>query len=240
MRIAACAVLTLVACHPGSDDSFPIVPGGDDSPITPPPDTTPADASGDAATAIAGRVCVVTDLRSLTSGCATTGVAGIAVTLGTRTTVTLADGTFTMSVASGETPSGAWSASGAAYVTSRVLFGGPNLIPMTTEARYAEILLANGMVSGGGQGAIIGRVSTSGAARPGITASTAPVATYVAHYDAATALQWEQDATGANGVFWIPGAPVGDVAVTLTPGTLTPVVLPVGDQAITFATFDIL
>jgi len=239
MRIAACALLTFAACHPGSDDSFPIVPQGDDTTIMPGPDAAPADASGDSLVALTGRVCVVADLRNLTSGCATVGAADISVQLGTSSTFTADDGTFALTLPGGASPGTVWTASAQGYVTSIVKFGGPNLIPMTTEAIYDDLLLSNGMVQGGGQGAIIGRVVTAGAARPNITATTVPPAAYVTHYDGATPLGWEQDATGVTGVFWVPGAPAGNVTVTLAPGTAPGIVVPVGDQSITFATFDV-
>ena len=239
MRITACALLALAACHPGSDDSFPIVPQGDDTSVLPAPDA-PADASGDAAAGvITGRVCVVTDLRNLTSGCAATGVAGIAVRNGTETTTTADDGSFSVTIPSGETPAPVWTASGTNVVTSNVKFGAPNLIPMTTQARYNELLNVNGMTLASGEGSIIARVVRAGAALPGATATSAPPARYVTHYDAATANLWEQDSTGTTGVLWIPAVPAGSVSVTLAPGTLAAIAVPVADQAITFATFDV-
>lgn len=238
VRLSACAVLALVACHPGSDDSFPIVPQGDDTVITPAPDAPPSDAFGDAAVGITGRVCVVSDLRSLASGCAT-NLMGITVTLGTESTTTLADGSFTLTIPNGEMPGPLWTASGVGFMTSNVKAGGPNLIPMVSTTRYDEVLGSNGMALAGGEGSIIARVVRAGAALPGITATTNPAARYVTHYDGATALDWDQGATGSTAVLWVPGVGVGNVTVTLAPGSIPPIVLPVADQAITFATFDI-
>ena len=86
MRIAALLVL-LVGCPSSGGDDYHVIPGGDDHPINPMPDAPPADGLVGDGAMLTGRVCVTTDLRTPTVGCATTGAANILVQLGTETPV---------------------------------------------------------------------------------------------------------------------------------------------------------
>lgn len=239
MRLAACAVLVLVACHPGSDDAFPIVPQGDDSPITPMPDAPRADASGDAVTTISGRVCVVADLRNLTS-CANQGADGITVMLGASSAVTMADGSFSLTPPTGSNV--AWSLSASGYVTSLMALGTVHLIPAVTTAVYDQALLDNGVILQAGQGSVVGRVVQQGANVAGATVQASPAPTYATLYDGVSSALWDQDATGAFGVFWLTAVAVGTASVVVTPPSMIPVavMVPVEDQAITFVTVELL
>jgi hypothetical protein len=236
MRLAASTALILAACQSGSGDAFPVATGGgDDTQITPAPDGPPADASGDGAASISGRVCVVADLRNLTS-CTTGDASGITVTLGTSTAVTATDGSFTIA-----TPQGSnlvWSASASDLVPTVMPLGIAHLLPIVTAARYNEMLLDNGVILQAGQGSVFARVIRNGAPAAGVTATVDPPSLYGPLYDGSSAILWERDATAAGGVVWIPDAPQGTATLTVTAPAATAVMVsvPVADGATTFAT----
>jgi len=238
MRLAASTALVLMACQSsGSDDSFPIVPGGDDSVITPAPDGPPADVSGDGSGTLAGRVCVVADLRNLTS-CTTGDASGITVTLGASTAITATDGTFSISPPPGSNP---WTVSAVGFVPSVVPFGIVHLLPVVTVDRYNEMLLDNGVILSAGQGSLFTRVIRNDAPAVGVTAIVEPPSLYGPLYDGANAILWDLDATGASAVIWIPDVLQGSTTLTLMPPATTPlpVSFPVVEGAITFATVGI-
>ena len=66
---ALALVVVVSACHPGAgDDSYQIIPGGDDTIITPQVDAPRPDSpSGDGGGTLAGRVCLLPDPRDLTA-----------------------------------------------------------------------------------------------------------------------------------------------------------------------------
>src|SRR3954471_10398692 len=89
-------VLLLAACNSGGGDDYAISPGGGG--VNPTGGIIPLiDAStgdGDAQTT-QGRVCIISDLRTPTSGCKDTGGVGLTVTVGTVTAMTTTnDGQF--------------------------------------------------------------------------------------------------------------------------------------------------
>ena len=236
MRRAWFLVL-LVACKASDDgDDFPVVPGGPSVPSTivdaAPPDTV----SPDGGMTITGRVCIVSDIRTLTP----CGAAqGITVTLGTRTTTTGTDGTFTIPAPS----SGGlvWRAAKVGFVSSVVPFGVATTIPMIDEEAYLALQNANGVVLSAGQGSIAVRVIRNGAAQAGAVATVQPFAEYPVKYDGPTSLAWTQTSTGAAGAIWVPGAVLGTNIVTVTPtsGNGASASVLVEDQAITYTTIEL-
>lgn len=239
MRLVASTALVLMACQSsGSDDSFPIVPGGDDTVITPAPDGPPADGSGDGSGTLTGRVCIVADLRNLTS-CTTGDASGITVTLGTSTAITAIDGTFSIPPTSGSNL--VWTVSAVGFVPSVVPLGIVHLLPVVTVDRYNEMLLDNGVVLGAGQGSLFTRVVRNDAPAVGVTATVDPPSQYGPLYDSANAIVWDLDATGATAVIWIPDVLQGSTTLTLMPPAATPlpVSVLVAEGAITFATVGI-
>jgi len=238
MRFAACALVVFGACQGGGDDAFPVIPQGDDSPITPMLDAPPADASGDGATSLAGRACVLADLRNLTS-CANQGADGLAVTLGANSALTTADGSFSISAPAGGNV--AWNLSAPGYVTSVMALGTVHLIPAVTTVVFDQALLDNGVILQAGQGSVIGRVVQQGANVAGVTAQASPTPGYATFYDGVSAALWDQDATGSFGVFWLTGVAQGSSAIVVTPPSMIPVAVtvPVVDQAITFVTIEL-
>lgn len=231
---------TLAACQASSGDDFPVEPGG------PGPggtgmvrDAALVDAfDPDAIQMIAGRVCLVTDLRAL-STCAPGGAGNITVTLGTQSTTTSDSGTFTIVKPAGTDL--VWRASGAGIVSSVVPFGPSNVIPAIGDVGYIDLQNANSVVIVEGQGSIVARIVRNTTAQAGVVASVSPVAAYAPKYDGSTPLAWRELATGAAGVAWIAGAAPGTNVVTATPasGAAAMQSVIVEDQAITYITLDL-
>jgi hypothetical protein len=227
----------LMACEAAVDD-FPINPGGGGG--------ASGSGAGDAAvdgddggTQLAGRVCLVSDLRAPTSGCATTGAQDLTVTLGTRTAMTAFDGSFTIDVPSGSNL--VWRASGPAIVTSVMPFSPELVIPAVSIDRYDELLLANGILLIPGQGSLIASVIRGQASLADATALVEPAPQFATLYDGASATVWDLDATGARGTAWVTGIAEGAAVLRVTParGTAQDAVVPVEDRAITFVTVEI-
>jgi hypothetical protein len=240
MRALACAVVMLAACKGGTGDDFPIISQGDDTQILPQPDAALVlDAPNDGATTLTGRVCVVLDLRNLTS-CQDTGAAGITVQLGSSTGVTLEDGTFAIARPSGSNLT--WSVTGADVVPSIMPLGTVHLIPVVPVVVYDVLLDSNGVVVQELQGSVVGRVIQQALPLVGARVTATPPPQYPPFYDRANDPQiWGQLSTGPAGVFWLVGVPVGTSTITVTSPSTTMAMLgvPVVDGAITFATVEV-
>ncbi len=193
------------------------------------------DANGDANPALAGRVCLVTDLRSLTP-CSTTSAAGITVTLGSETATTDARGDFSIREPAGSDLQ--WRATGATIVTSVMELSTTHVVPAIRTTDFANMLNANGVVLTPGQGSILAHVIAANAPVVGAIASTSPAAQFGPFYDGVTATVWTESATATFGAVWITGAAVGVTTLQVTPPGGAPFVTthPVEDQAITFTT----
>jgi hypothetical protein len=228
---------TLTACPTSSGDDFPVEPGG------PGPggigmmrDAALVDAfDPDAMQTIAGRVCLVTDLRAL-STCAPIGAGNITVTLGTRSATTSDSGAFTIVKPAGTNL--VWRASGAGIVSSVVPFGPSTLIPAIGDVDYIDLQNANGVVVIGGEGSIVARIVRNTTAQANVVVGVSPVAAYAPKYDGPTALAWREISTGAAGVAWIAGTELGTNVLTATPGP-GPLSVLVEDQAITYVTVEL-
>jgi len=246
----ALVLLLVAACQTETgDDSFTISPGGGNGT----PGTgggvrdggTDAD-DGDAGTVITGRVCLLgTDLRAL-STCAATGADKITVTLGSKSTTTTADGSFTIEASLG-TPV-VWHAfdspptpPGTNFVTSVIPFSSSNVIPILTTTNYINFQSLNGVLAQQNEGAIVVRVVKANAPLVGATVTVAPVSRDGSFYDGILATPWDRDQTGALGLVWIHGAAVGNNIIKVIqlglPNFLSTHV--VEDQAITFGTIEV-
>lgn len=233
--------LVLAACQSGGgDDEYPIVPGGDDSPIVPMADAAVPDGN-DAMSMLSGRVCLVSDLRNLTlPACSGTNAGGLIVALGAQTATTAPDGSFSMSAVAGTNL--VWRVVGTGIVPSTMRLGAVHLIPAVSSVVYEDLLISNGVILQPDQGSIVVRVIDQGQPLAGARVSTSPPVTYDPFYDGPTAATWHQDSTGPFGVAWLVGAPTGTVLVSVLPPASAPVVVsaqPVDDQAITFATVEV-
>jgi hypothetical protein len=235
-------LVVLAACGgSGSDDDFPVLPGGPSGPSTP-LDASLIDASDpDALSTLAGRVCLFTDPRTPTTGCSNTAAGDILVTLGTKTAMTNATGAFTI-----EKPGGSnlvWRVSRDNVIAPSVVpFGTSMILPAMDLDDYLELQGANNVVIGTGQGSLMVRVLKNGAPQANVTATVTPGAAYATHYDGVAAFAWTELKTDVNGMVWVPGADVllaTTVRVKQGAGTPVPVTATAVDQAITYLTVDL-
>jgi hypothetical protein len=236
MRALALLVV-LAACQSEGGDDYPIIPGGDDTTIEPGVDARVIEDGGtaDGGAVVEGRVCLLVDPRNLTS-CATTGAGGLAVVIGTQSTLTLDSGAFTI-----PTPEGSnlvWRVTGEGIVPSVMALTSTNSIPAFTIELYDDLLLANGIQLDASQGSIFARILQGGQPLQGAVAAASPPASFSTFYDGNSLLAWNQGATGPFGVAWIPGASAGAATVTVTPpvGDAVAALVPVEQSSVTFAT----
>jgi len=233
-------VAGLVACR-NSDETFPVSPGG----AGPGGSHLGVDAatdSGDGGANFVGRVCVISDPRLPTTGCATTGVAGFLVTLGLNTATTVDDGTFAIQATAAT--NAVWTVTGGTTIIPTVApFTASPIIPAVLATAFAELEGANGVVPSAGNGAVFVRVLQNGTPVAGATAIATGMQQYPPFYDPPSGEQWLTTATGSFGVAWLPGVLAGTQAVTVTPplstATLTLSNVPVVEGALTFVTAEL-
>lgn len=236
MTRTAIAVLTFAAACGGDDGGFPIMPGGGGSGSATLPDAA-IDEQGDAGTTITGRVCLINDARTPTS-CASSGADGFIVYVDTLQTTTAADGTFSLM-----RPTGSdlfWTITGAGIETSAMKYSatGTPTIPAISTLLYADMISATQPSIGNTDGAVIARVTRAGTPVSDVLVSASPVPSSGVYYDGATATDWQDIGTGANGVAWIPGMPAGSATLAFDTGAGDPLStvsgVPVFVDSITF------
>lgn len=227
-------LVLLVGCHP-SDMDYPVggagVHGGGGTRFV------DAATDGSASGPIMATACVLTDARDLTS-CATTGAAGLTVTLGTATATTAADGSFT--IARPTTAGAVWDVTGSAMgvVESVTAFTGQTRIPVMELTMLTDLQNINGQPRVAGTGTVLARVARGGTPVQGETAQLAPLAAYDPLYDPATATApWLTQATGALGTVFVDGVTPGTVTMTLAAAGMTQLTIsaiPIADSVVTF------
>ena len=181
-----------------------------------------------------GRVCLVADPRTL-DVCSSTGAGGLTVRLGPATTVTAADGTF--SIAGSNAPF--WVVTGSTIVTT-VKNVGDYEIPAISRTLFSSMISTNLMPypPNPGEGHLIAQLIHNAMPVPGATAEPMTTATWNPFYNGSSATQWTQTDTGTNSTVWIPSIDVGTVTEIfhgagedVTMGNLS-----IQDGAITFTT----
>lgn len=243
MRIVIGLLAVTAAC--GDDGGMlPVGGGGNDGGFNFPDAGPRADARPDGTSTIdgmvapidanllVGRVCLLTDVRVFTS-CASTGAGGLTVRLGSDSTTTSDDGTFTIA---GQT-SGVWRITGPNIVTSVEVLADyfiPAILKsdfdaMRTDSAGADIIVYPG------EGSMMVYASRNGAGVSGVTASTTPPGYYQPFYDGSSELAFTQTSTSTNGIIWVPGIDVGNATLTLALPGNPQVTAPILDGAITFA-----
>ena len=87
-----------------------------------------------------------------------------------------------------------------------------------------------------GDGAIISRLANGNATVANVAATATPQPDSSVYYDGAAALSWDEDATGAQGIVWIPGIAAGTVSLSLDNGSSQKTVssIPVSSDTITY------
>lgn len=221
---------------------FPVGGGGTDGGLTFPDtgggnvDARVGDGGLDAfvspidANEFVGRVCLLTDVRDFQT-CASTGAGGLTVRLGTSTTTTGDDGSFTIV---GQSGSGlVWRITGANIVSSFEPLA-DYFIPAITKTDYDAMRAGASPVvtTRPGEGAMMVFVSRNGMGVAAETATTDPEGFYKPYYDGSTEFAWQQAATGTFGIVWVPGLDVGSATIDVGGETVTG---PIFDGGVTFA-----
>jgi hypothetical protein len=214
MKVLATLLLVCAACGGDDIELYPISPGGGGPGGLSLPDAS--DADGDSGVPLAGRVCLVTDARTPTN-CANIGADGLTVTLGMRTAITAADGTFSINVVTGT--ANVWRVTGTDIVSSAMAVGSPNIIPVISSALYAQMVSDSVATAPTGRGAIIAKLTTNDVPRIGATAVATGTTSVL--YDGANATNWLQGATGNLGVVWTTDLAAGTATLTIDTAELT-------------------
>lgn len=237
MRFAVVALL-LIGCKEPKD--FDPVGGGGPGGMTGVPDApSDSDVEPTDANLVAGRVCVVQDLRKLTI-CDATNADDIGVEIGTsQASTATANGTFMIDLPAGTGLT--WKVSHPDFMTAISQLGTSFTLNTIRVTDFAELLGDNGIILTGGQSStvVVQVLDINDAPLVGATAVTSPAAQFATRYDGNTAATWDQDATGAFGVAWLPGTTGTSTQLTVTPpggGSPLTLTLPLVPDAITFAT----
>lgn len=204
MKALIAGLLLLVACDDGLE-MFPVSPGGGggssgtgfiDAGIR-------DDGGGDSGLTIRGCVCRLLDARFPTR-CENTGSGNLVVSLDNFTATTDDDGSFT--IARPTSTNLVWRVFGDTVVfPSAMSFGTTTTIPALDLGLYEDMIAASEVAPQAGDGQIIAQVKRGNTPLVNVTATTMPVADAVIQYDSGSATNWSSDATGQQGVIWVPG-----------------------------------
>jgi hypothetical protein len=232
-------VVGLVACGNSGDD-FPVMPGGNGHGSNHPGVDAAVDTS-DSGANITGRVCLIGDPRLPTTGCATTGAAGLLVTLGLNTATTGDNGSF--QIQGTEATNAVWTVTGATIVQTVEPFTGQTIIPAVLADSFTQLQNTNGVVFSTGAGDVIVRVVQNSTPVAGATAIASNQDTYQTRYDPPSGDLWTTVATGNLGVAWLPSVLAGTQTVTVQPplsaAQITISNVPIVEGALTFVTADV-
>lgn len=207
--LAIGALATAAGCASDVDtDGYPLNPGGG----SPPPGQSDND--------LRKRVCVVDVFEAVSPGeCG--DASGVSITVGDQTVTADADGRFELERPTGDDPTQlTYRVDGDGVIATVSPFAtGSSLVPVVDADRYAATLSSIGLELPADRGAIIGRLGTS--ALPGVGATVTTPGGDAAFYDGIG----ELDATGARGVFFVPGLTAGrtDLSIGGLPGGSTTV-----------------
>jgi hypothetical protein len=203
-------MLALVGCANQTDgDDFPVEPSGQD--------TTPTGSgTGGAGSMLSGRICVSDNIMSLAS-CRTNDLEGFQVSLGNNVAMTDAGGNFRVQIPGTAPP--AFTVSGPGAVTTTTPYD-PSLasLPVIDADVYARTMASNGVFATEGTGAIIGSVTRNGSPLRDVTVSSMPTGAFETFYDVDGTGPFGTNATGARGVFWIPGLTQGATGLSFSDG----------------------
>ncbi len=202
MRRVAWLLLGAVGCANGGSDfaDFPALP-----------QEQGPELSSEANT-LRGRVCVVDDVLALAS-CRTSSLANFAVSLGSATATTDETGTFQIE----PIPRGSllsFTVVGPGVVTTTTPFSPTLIIPVVNADVLAQALVAAQVTLPANTGTVIGTVVRNNATATGITVTSSSSAVGPTLYDADPS-GFTTNATGARGIFLIPGIATGPTSLTL-------------------------
>jgi hypothetical protein len=169
---------------------------------------------------IVQQVCLVTDLRTPRTNCASTGVMGVTVTLGSETTMTTTpEGRFSL------TPSQesglVWHVSGPGLVPSVVSFV-PNeyVLPVISTTTSEAMNAASLVTIESGHGSVFAQVHGATTDTPVSDVSipaTTPAAPEIL-FDGNNSVTWPgSGVTAAKAAVWVPDVAQGSISITFKP-----------------------
>lgn len=230
-------LVLLTACEEAATPGFGIAPGGGNVLVAGVGATDAGIINGDALAIISGRVCFLIANPQTLTACEATGAGGLIVTLDSAVATTDDDGSFVIAVPA-VTTNLAWTVT-SNDVPPRIV---PSLVPFVTTTTTlpaiqidAYQLMLSSVNASGDQGALMTRVTRVGVPVAGATVTTQPLPDAV-FYDGASAVDWRTDATGPNGVAWIPTFVGSSATVIITAGQVSTVfgTVPVQNGAVTY------
>jgi hypothetical protein len=210
---------------------------GFDHPINVP--TSGTATGGTSSARVTGRVCVLADPQLL-NACAIRGASGLTVVAAGATTATTtttgADGSFVLTAPAPITV-GTLTVSGSTVVTSTQAIGGANVVPVMTQALFADMTLATGVTPLAGTGTILSTVVARGVPVTGAVATSTPSPAFGPFFDGTQPAPWTLNATGARGIVLFPGVVAGSASLTFRSNDLETTVdgVQVVDGGLTFA-----
>jgi hypothetical protein len=205
----------LAACSKEPSDDYPIQPGGGGTSGTNRADAAVGHDGG--STTINGRVCLLLTNPHSLAMCATTGAAGLLVELGTATALTDDTGAFTL-MRPAVTTGLVWRVAGTGVENAAIKFGTTTTLPVFDSNVYLDMLVSTNATIGAGTGALMMRATRGGFPITGATVAAQPLPDSEVYYDGPTELEWQQTATGAYGVAWIPSLGPANEMLTVTIG----------------------
>lgn len=208
-----CVALMLVAvgCANETTDDFPVEPSGQD-----PASSPSGEGTGGAGSMLRGRVCISDSITSLSS-CRTSDLEGFQVSLGGNVATTDAGGNFRVMIP--DVAPMSFTVSGPGAVTTTTPYD-PDLstLPVIDADVYARTMASNGVFATEGTGAIIGNVTRGNAPLSNVTVTSTPTGAFQTFYDVDGTGPLGTNATGARGIFWIPGLTTGATGLSFSDG----------------------
>jgi hypothetical protein len=201
MKLSAILLLLITGCMSPDDPGYPIeTPSGPGS---------SGGGTSSSASRVSGRVCVLAD-PTLMSACAINGASGLTVAMGSATTTTNTDGTFSLTSNDPVSATTNLAITGAGIVPSQATVNSTNIVPVMNQQLWDNMVLATGISPEPQTGTIIANV-VNGQGEPamGVGATSSPTGTAGPFFDGTGATPFTLDATGARGVVMFPNVATG-------------------------------
>ena len=202
-RLALPLLLAIVGCADSDDGDYPVEPTGDDYTTLPGGNTSMPGT-------LSGRICISNSIANL-SQCRHDDLEGFTVAIGGNTTTTDINGNFTLPTPSGSLLS--FTVTGPGAVTTTTPYSPSTTLPVIDADVYARALASNQIFASEGEGAILGTAMRNGQPARDITVTSNPTGSFSPLYDT-DGPDLGVNATGARGVFWVPGLATGATGLT--------------------------
>ena len=238
MRLFACSLVLVAACTSGTDDDYPVEPGGGSGTFGNTVGQGGSDGGTPDGSGRSGRVCGLSEILAWDE-CDPIGLDGLMVTVGAANATTAANGTFTIAE-----PTGSdlwWRVFGNAQLPSLREFPSDNTIPSIRLAQFQDLAADSNVVIGNNVGTVFVQVLYNGAPVQDATASLAGSQDLVYYDDRLSPSDFSLGMTHEAGLVWFPNVTPGNaVTFTVTPpaaiGAPKDTVVRVEAETATFAT----